>query len=949
MGYGGSSRLSLLVAAPLPDRNSYNGYLTARLFPAIWPYQFLGEDQLKRISIHLALQALIWTPIAVHAEAPTATTAAPSAAQRQELILDDGWRFKFGEPDLSQSSPGFDDRGWKQISVPHSWNRIGEYALERSADTNNDQGIGWYRLTVSAPAAAPGMRQYLDFAAVGNIADVWVNGRHVGTHKGAFSRFRLDVTRAWKPGEANLVAVRADNSKPAEGSSTENVIPLAGDFFIHGGIYREAKLIQLPSASIDPLDYGGPGVYAQAAEINDDRAIVDVRTRLRNFDAEKAVSVKTTIRDGKGKVIAASVIPVSLANGWQDATQRLEIVNPRRWDGLEDPYLYSVTATLLDGDAVLDSVTQPLGLRTFRFDADDGFFLNGRHVKLHGVSRHQDRLGQGWALTREDHAEDMALIREMGANTVRQAHYQHADAWSDEADRAGMVVWAELPYVGAPSLTGGKGSPELWANAERQMRELVRQNFNHPSITMWSIGNEVDSAKAFGAMKENPSPIDLLKRMNEVAKEEDPSRATVFADFSEDLGFFGKIRQPMTGVADLVGYNRYPGWYFFQTPQAGLVLGGMLDSLHAKNPAVPVSVSEYGAGGAISQHSDDPVSGYVASAGRPQPEEYQAFVQELTWPAIASRDYVFASWVWNMFDFASDLRNEGDSVDINTKGLVTMDRKTRKDAFYYYKAAWSAEPMIHLTGKRYAERSYPVMDVKAYTNAPAASLFMNGDEIGEVNCPNSTCIWKGVRLVPGVNTAVVRATFSGNELSDSASFDGIAPLTDGIRIDAGNLAASQLGGLRYGSDTFVAGGKPVARYSGSIGGRSEGPDIPVEAERPALFDYWREGDRFDYSIPVPDGDWTLTLHMTAPGKRKMDPEMAAMLGEPVKEDKDVVMSVSANGKTVIDALNVEEAAGGTRKGIIRSFPVTVEDGTLQLTFTGTGGGKALVAAIEITK
>ena len=863
---------------------------------------------------------------------------------REIVKLTDGWRFKFEGGLEAPFHSDFDDSGWEQVSVPHSWNLIGEYALERSRSTNNAQGVGWYRLKMQAPTASAGERQYLDFAAVGTIADVWVNGRKACQHSGAFSRFRCDVTAMWSPGGANTIALRADNSKPAAGSSTENVIPLAGDFFIHGGPYREVSLIQLPSASIDPLDYGGPGIYARATQISKEKAVVDVRTRLRNFGRARTLTLKSEVRGEDGVLVAAAEHGFMLESGVQDEHSRILFRQPRLWDGLADPYLYSLTVSLMEGDTVLDRIVQPLGLRTFHFDADAGFFLNGKHVKLRGVSRHQDRLDKGWALSRADHAEDMAIITELGANTVRQAHYQHADEWSEEADEAGMVVWAELPYVGAPSLAGGKGTPELWANAEQQLRELIRQNFNHPSIMMWSIGNEVDSAKAFGAMKEDPSPIDLLQHLNNVAKEEDPTRPTIFADFSEDLGDFGKRRQPLTGVADLVAYNRYPGWYFYKSPAAGQVLGGMMDALHAKHPAVPMGVSEYGAGSGLTQFSDDPRSGFVASAGRPQPEEYGAFVHELLWPTIASRDYIFGSWVWNMFDFASDLRNEGDSVDINTKGLVSMDRKVRKDAFYYYKAAWTDAPVVHIASKRYVERSYPVMDVKAYTNAPTARLTFNGADLGERECVNYTCVWESVTLRTGMNDAVV----SAGALTDAAQWDGPDPAVNGIRIDAGNLSKSVIVGKRYGSDTFVTGGSPVARFGGSIGGMAS-PDVPVAADIPELYEHWREGEAFSYSVPVPNGNWTVTIRTLEPGEPKMDPRMAEAMGLGNEPHKTVRMSVEANGEQKIALLDVRQAAGAERKSAARSFPVTVSNGELALSFAGVAGGKAIVAAIEITR
>ncbi len=864
----------------------------------------------------------------------SASEAAPADVwQRQRIMLRDGWQFRFGAPAEGPEALAYDASSWAAVSVPHTWNRIGEYSLTRSEATNNDQGVGWYRLQLDAPEAPALWRQYLDFAAVGNIADVWVNGHHVGQHRGAFSRFRFDVTEHWLPGESNIIAVRADNSRPAPDSSTADVIPLAGDFFVNGGIYREASLLQLPPASIDPLDMGGPGLYARASEIGEDAASVEARVVLRNFGSGRQLSLSTSVTDGEGHLVAQAEQAVDLPQGRSEAVGQLTIANPQLWNGRADPALYTISTSLTDEDGrVIDTVTQPLGIRSFRYDADAGFFLNGEYVKLHGVSRHQDWQGSGWALSPEQHRRDMEIIAELGANTVRHAHYQHDDFWSDLADEYGMIVWAELAYVGMPSFGGDPGSTELWANAEQQLRELIRQNYNHPSITMWSIGNEVDSGMAFGVTQENPQPLPLLQRLREIANEEDPHRPTIFADFSEQQGEFGERRQALEQATQLIGYNRYPGWYYLQNPMAGRALGGIMDRLHATHPETPVSISEYGAGGATTQHSDDPVSGFVSSAGRPQPEEYQALVHELLWPAIESRDYIFASWVWNMYDFPSDLRNEGDSVDINTKGLVTFDRETRKDAFYFYQAAWTDAPMIHLAGQRYVERSYPQMDVKAYTNTGSASLFVNGHEIGEVACPNYTCTWAGVQLVPGENRVVVTATAGDAELTDSATFDGIDPLVDGMHIDAGSLAVSQLDGRRYGSDTFVSGGTPVPRFAGSIGSRNAGPPREIASSAPALFEHWREGEQFAYRIPVPAGEWDVTFRLFDPADEDQ-PEQA--------------LTLRANGVEVIAGLGVAEAAGGRNRELVRPFPVTVADEGLALEFDSANGVVGL-AAIEIT-
>ncbi len=881
-----------------------------------------------RLLIILAgLAALVPTPA-------FAQSSSPPAAQtpRQILPLHDGWRFRFGETGEAPTGASFDDSGWEQVSVPHSWNRIGEYTLTRSAATNNKQGVGWYRLKIDAPPAAKGKRHYLDFAGVGNIADVWVNGVHAGQHKGAFGRFRFDVTPQWKPGAANLIAVKADNSKREPGSSTSQTIPLAGDFFVHGGIYRAVSLVTANDVGIDLLDYGGQGVYI-ATDRDEAKASVRVRTRLRNAGpGPRRLALVTTISDAAGKSVASASASVNAkASAATETAQLLQVADPDLWDGRDRPYLYTATVEVREGAALIDRVTQTFGFRSIRFDPNQGFFLNNQHVKLHGVSRHQDKLGKGWALSPADHAEDMALIKELGANTVRHAHYQHADQWSDEADKAGMIVWAELPYVTTPSLDGGQGTPELWKNAETQLRELIRQNYNHPSIAMWSIGNEVDSAKGFG--KAEAKPLALLRHLQKVAREEDPTRPTVFADCCEDLNLsFGGGGEPLAGTADMIGYNRYFGWYMPKPLEARAQFSAHLDKLHAKHPTLPVSISEYGAGGAPGQHSDNVRGGFLNYIGRPQPEEFESFVHEETWPAIRERPYIFASWVWAMFDFASDLRDEGDAVDLNTKGLVTADRKTKKDAFYYYKAQWNREPMIHLTGKRHAERAYPLIEVKAYSNAERAMLTLNGAAVGETACADRICVWPGVTLRPGANEAVVTAQAGGKTVTDSATWTGPDP-AQGVRIEAGDIATRVSGGRRFGSDNFVTGGEPVILNLVGFGGRSLAPRRDVAAPEPELYEYWREGEAFSYAIPLPDGKWRVTIHSFEPRKG---------------EAEAVTMSVAANGKAALKPFSVLKEAGGPLKGLAKSFPITVRGGTLKLDFAGQGG-KAVVAAIEVTR
>lgn len=852
---------------------------------------------------------------------------------RRTIDLAQGWRFQQGDLPAEPLAPAFDDAGWQSISLPHSWNRLGEYRTERSADTNNFQGAGWYRLRFPTPQKLKGNRAILQFDGVGAIADVWLNGHYIGQHKGAYSRFRFDVTPFLSAKGGNVLVVKADNSKPKPGSSTADVLPIAGDFFLYGGIYRGVSLIVAPSTQIDLLDHAGPGVYASVASVDDQSATIDLVTKLRNEDGKsRDLTVVASIRDAGGGKVAEVSAPARLAGG-DDASvrQSLTVSNPRLWQGRADPYLYKVAVELRAGGKVVDRVEQPLGIRTFHMDSDKGFFLNGKSLPLHGVSRHQDRLGKGSALSDADHVEDMDLIAEVGANTIRFAHYQHAPKWFELADERGMVVWAEVPYVSAASFDGGDPSPAIVANARQQLIELIRQNYNHPSVVTWGVGNEIDSYSIF--TRKAVKAKDLLKNLNDLAKQEDPRRLTTFADCCTDSPYGGPIdAEPLVGTTDVAGYNRYPGWYGMKPED----MGPALDALHKRFPAMPMSVSEYGAGGALTQHSDNPHGGVINAFGRPHPEEFQSLVHEENWRALKARPYLWAAWVWNMFDFASDFRVEGDAIDLNDKGLVTFDRKTRKDVFYFYKANWSSDPVVHVNGRRYADRAYPAADIRVYSNAASASLQVDGTDLGQQPCPDRICSWRNVPLKPGANRITASATFDGKVVTDAITLNGPDPVKDGIRINAGDLTVQVLGdGRHFGSDHFFDGGEAKALNPKDVtaffpnGAKDK---VVTGATSAALYNGYREG-RFAYDIPLPDGRWQVTLsffepELTAAGKR--------------------TFSVKANGKIALASVDPFLLAGGTLKAVERSFPVTVQGGRLSLAFE-PGKGAALVSAIEITR
>jgi len=865
--------------------------------------------------------------------------AAPATGQevtigepRVSIELSRGWRFRQAEGLSGIESNAFDDSSWTAIELPHTWNRLGNGGTERSSLSNTVQGVGWYRLRFRTPPSLANKRYFLQFDGVGTVADVWVNGHYLGKHAGAFSRFRFDASAVIDPSGENLLVVKSDNSLPKPGSTTENVIPLSGDFFMFGGIYRPVTLIATDFVHADMLDYGGPGVYARALSLNSASAIVRASTRVVNDGpTPQRVTVESRIEDRAGLVVAAESSRVSLS-----PTQPVEIEyilhvqHPRFWRGTKDPYLYKLVITIRSTQGVLlDQMAQPLGLRAIDFDSRKGFSLNGEHLFLKGASMHQDRPLKGWAISHADQAQDFELLQDMGGNAVRLAHYQHDQYSYELADSLGIVVWAEIPLVNKVSFDGSPANDALAANARQQFIELIRQNYNHPSIAVWSMANEIDLTAI--QLKGPSRPAELLRSLQALAKQEDPGRFTTFADCCEmgrashaDAAAGGAVsRDAIVGIADTVGYNRYFGWYTGELDD----FGAMLDQAHSRHPALPIAVSEFGAGAALSQHTDDPAGGPINPHGRPHPEEFQNWYHEASWSALRGRRYLWAVYIWNMFDFSSDSRREGDLTDINDKGLVSYDRLTRKDAFYFYRANWSSQPTLHLVGRRYVDRPYGVVDVKAYSNAARVRLRLNGENQGVVPCKGGVCLWHAVRLQPGPNELLATADIAGTTLSDSIPWT-YSGSPDKVRIKAGNLSGYvSKAGERYGSDTYFRGG-----YSRGI----NAPDTPmservtVAGEDAGLYDSFREG-AFSYQVPVPSGRYRVTLHFEEPAADKAG----------VRE-----FDVLANGATALKNFDIYAAAGGKLKGVVRSFDaISRSDGVL-IEFRPKIGN-ALVTALSI--
>ena len=562
------------------------------------------------------------------------------------------------------------------VDLPHTWNaRDGQ-------DGGNDywRGTCIYRTHFAAPQFNTASHQvWIQFDGVNASAHVVLNGSPVCNHDGGYSTFRANITELLR--DENELTVEVDNSK------NDRVYPQKADFTFYGGIYRDVSLMVV-SKNHFTLDYfGGPGIRITPTVQGAD-ASVQVTTW---HDGEGEVSIE--LLDAAGNTVATGKGP--------DIT--LTIFNAHLWNGVKDPYLYSCKARLVVNGTVEDETTTRFGVRSFKVDPKKGFFLNGKSYPLHGVSRHQDRKGLGNAITREMHDEDMALIRELGANTVRLAHYQHDQYFYDLCDQYGMVVWAEIPYI-SEHLPNGR------ANTISQMKELIYQNYNHPCIVCWGVSNEITIST-----KDKKDMLDNHRQLNDLCHEMDKTRLTTLACYAM-CGPFNRSAH----ITDMVSWNLYLGWYV-----PGFILNDLwMGFFHLCFPNRPFGYSEYGAEGMPNLHSTHPHRG-------DHTEEYQAKYHEYMLRCFKRHPWMWATHVWNMFDFAADARDQGGEPGMNHKGLVTFDRKTKKDSFYLYKAWWSDEAFVHICSKRFVERTGSTATVKVYSNQSTVALYVNGNKVGE--------------------------------------------------------------------------------------------------------------------------------------------------------------------------------------------------------------------------
>lgn len=660
---------------------------------------------------------------------------------REVKCFNDGWQFKKGP--FSTDAVKFQSifgGTWSEVEIPHTWNARDMQQKYKDYYA----GEAYYRKTFFADQSLKDKRVFIRFEGVSQVAELYVNGEIVGNHKGGYSAFAIELSKALKYGQDNEILVRVDNA------ARPDVIPVNHILFgVYGGIYRPVWLVVTDKINISVTDCASPGVYITQKNVSSKSADVNVKVKLENkYTSSRDVVIENTIYDRAGRLCMKKSLPVTLTpSGMQSFETTFKIHKPHLWQGRENPYLYKVVTLVKDGQQVLDEMVQPLGLRKYEIVAGKGFFLNGVKYPMYGVTRHQDWWGIGSALKNENHDFDLAMIMDIGATTVRFAHYQQSDYLYSKCDSLGLVIWAEIPFV-------NRVTTQERENAKEQLRELIRQSFNHPSIYIWGLHNEVYSPTNYTAA--------LTQELHDLAKFEDPDRYTV------SVNGFGHMEHPVNMNADVQGMNRYFGWYEKKIQD----IKPWIEELETKYPDSKFMLTEYGADANIAHQTE--YLGESLNWGKPYyPETFQTKMHEYQWSIISKHPYITASYLWNMFDFGVPESYRGSVPARNMKGLITIDRKTKKDSYFFYKANWSKEPVVYITQRRLKEREKKVTTVTVYSNVGEPVLYLNDRKIAGAKRGYTDIhyIFENVELQQGKNTVKTVVAKDGKNFEDQIEWN----------------------------------------------------------------------------------------------------------------------------------------------------------------------------------
>jgi beta-galactosidase len=867
--------------------------------------------------VRRALVSLCFLPAAVAAQAPAPWSAGPDPRVRHTINAD--WRFLPDGVEFAER-PAYviDDATWQRVSIPHTWN-----AREPFDDVDSyRRGTSWYRKRLVIPDSLRGRRLWLQFEGANQVADVYVNGAFVGRHEGGYTGFTLDATKWLRAGadSANLVAVRVDNGHDPM------IPPLGIGFALYGGIYRDVWLVATDPVHVTLADHGGPGVYVETPAVSRERAEVTVRGTIANdAGTAKALRVVATIVDAQGVRVAQGEGEVRAGAGASGSfALRATVARPHLWSP-DDPYLYTVYTDVYEGDVLRDRVRSPLGLRWFRFTADSGFFLNGEHLPLRGTNRHQDYAGIGSALSNRQHLRDLEIIKEMGANFLRLAHYPQDPAVLEAADRLGLLIWEEVPLVNHVTR-----DPRFVANSHRMLREMIRQHYNHPSVVTWGIMNEIllwsEQGERVGTVPDTGYTRwvrDFAAGMDSVARAEDPARYTTMA-------IHGSQQYERTGISDvtqLLGLNLYNGWYGGKIEE----FGRHIDRLHGLHPKQAIIISEYGSGSDLALNSTAPERfDHSGSYHRLFHEGYLRQARQRPWLAGTA--------IWNQFDFSQPHIGEP-LPNLNKKGMLTFDRRP-KDVYYMYKANWNPAPMTYIASRDWAHRAGVLapgartvaQPVDVYSNQPRVELLLNGRSLG-VRVPDDVkkASWM-VPFVAGDNVLEARAPGGSAAAADRLVIRFDAVPADLRRSEVRELAVNvgskaqyaDADGLvwlpdqpwRAGSFGFTGGAGTEAMMSRNY--------AITHTDKTGMYFTHRAGIR-GYRMDLPPGEYLVELYLVEPEDRAAGTR---------------VFDVLANGRLVLDDLDLA-ATAGFRHAAMQSFTTTVAGDGLQLDFRPVKGEPVL--------